>query len=94
MTRKEFTKRVAERVGEPVYAFTPHVDAVIDELYAALAEGEEIRFRGFGTFYVKERAARQGRNVATGETIDIPARRVPMFKPGAELKRAVSGEEE
>lgn len=65
------------------------VDAVISAIKDALAKGEKVSLVGFGTFSVKERAAREGRNPRTGKKIKIPKKKVPVFKPGKELKEAV-----
>ena len=61
-----------------------------DVISAALAEGDEVRLVGFGTFEVKKRAARTGRNPKTKEPVEIPASKVPAFKPGKALKDAVA----
>ncbi len=66
------------------------VTATLDAITAALAEGEEVRLVGFGTFEVKKREARIGRNPATKEEIQIPATKVPAFKPGKLLKEIVA----
>ena len=65
------------------------VKAVLDAVTEALADGEKVALVGFGTFEVKERAARTGKNPRTGEAIEIPASKVPSFKAGATLKNAV-----
>ena len=62
----------------------------LDPRTAALAEGDEVRLVGFGTFEVKKREARIGRNPATKEEIQIPATKVPAFKPGKALKEVVA----
>lgn len=66
------------------------VDAVVDQVTAALKRGEQVSLVGFGTFSVKHRAARSGRNPRTGETIQIAASNVPGFKAGKALKDAVN----
>ncbi|MEN9726456.1 MAG: DNA-binding protein HU-beta [Pseudomonadota bacterium] len=66
------------------------VDAVTDAILAALAKGDNVALAGFGTFAVKERAARQGRNPRTGETIEIAASRSVAFKGGKAFKDALS----
>jgi DNA-binding protein HU-beta len=66
------------------------VDAVVDAVASALKTGQQVSVVGFGTFSVKHRAARQGRNPRTGETINIPASNVPGFKAGKALKDAVN----
>ena len=65
--------------------------AFIETVTAELAKGEEIRLVGFGTFAVSHRNATEGRNMRTGEPMTIPARNLPKFKPGKQLKDAVSG---
>ena len=79
--KMETTKKDA---GIALEAFT---DAVTD----ALVAGEKVQLVGFGTFEVSERAAREGRNPATGETIQIPASKAPKFKAGKALKDIVNG---
>jgi DNA-binding protein HU-beta len=66
------------------------VDAVVDSITSALGKGQQVSVVGFGTFSVKHRAARSGRNPRTGETIAIPASNVPGFKAGKALKDAVN----
>lgn len=66
------------------------VDAVFDAITAALKKGSDVRLVGFGTFSVATRAATQGRNPRTGQTIKIPASKQPKFKAGKALKDAVN----
>jgi DNA-binding protein HU-beta len=66
------------------------VDAVIDVVKAALKNGDTISLVGFGTFQVRKRAAREGRNPRTGDTIKIDASNIPSFKAGKALKDAVN----
>ena len=66
------------------------LNAVLDTITSALSSGDKVTLPGFGTFETRERSARQGRNPQTGETIDIAASTAPAFKPGAQLKQAVS----
>jgi DNA-binding protein HU-beta len=66
------------------------VDAVTDSITAALRKDEVVTLVGFGTFTVRKRAAREGRNPRTGETIKINASKVPGFKPGKALKDALN----
>lgn len=65
--------------------------AAINAITKALADGDKIQLVGFGTFEVRERAARTGKNPRTGEMIDIAASKVPAFKAGRALKEAVNG---
>jgi DNA-binding protein HU-beta len=66
------------------------LDAVVDSITTALKKNEQVTLVGFGTFAVKERAARSGRNPKTGETIEIKASKQPGFKPGKALKDALN----
>lgn len=66
------------------------LDTFIDAVQAELAQGGKVELVGFGTFSITERAERQGRNPSTGETITIPASKVPKFKPGKNFKDAVN----
>ena len=66
------------------------VDAFVDSVTGALRKGQQVSVVGFGTFSVKHRAARSGRNPRTGETIKIAASKVPGFKAGKALKDAVN----
>ena len=66
------------------------LDAAIAAIGDALAKGESVQLVGFGTFSMKERAAREGRNPRTGETVKIAAAKAPAFKPGKALKEKVN----
>jgi len=66
------------------------LDAITDSIASALKEGDQVALVGFGTFLVKERAARTGRNPQTGEPIQIAAAKIPTFKAGKALKDAVN----
>ena len=66
------------------------IDAAVEAVTAALAKGEKVQLIGFGTFEVRARDARQGKNPLTGEAIKIAARKVPAFKAGDALKAAVN----
>ena len=62
------------------------VDTFFDEIAERLAEGGRVELRGFGAFSTRERDARRGRNPRTGETVQVPEKRVPYFKPGKEMR--------
>ena len=66
------------------------VDTVFKSIIDALHRGEKIELRGFGSFRVRERNSRKGRNPKTGAAVDIPAKRVAYFKPGKELKELIN----
>jgi integration host factor subunit beta len=78
----ELTKKDAERL----------VEIVFESIIETLNQGEKIELRGFGSFRVRERGARRGRNPKTGDPVDIPAKRVPYFKPGKEMKELINEE--
>ena len=66
------------------------VNAVLDEITDALAAGNRVELRGFGAFSVRSRPARTGRNPRTGETVEVPAKAVPFFKSGKELRERLN----
>jgi len=68
------------------------VELFFDEITQRLAEGGRVELRGFGTFSTRERDARTGRNPRTGESVDVPAKRVPYFKPGKEMRERLNPE--
>ena len=76
----ELTKKDAERL----------VEIVFESIIESLNEGGKIELRGFGSFRVRERGARRGRNPKTREPVNIPAKRVPYFKAGKELKELIN----
>ncbi len=91
MTKDEMTSQVAEAAG----LTSSQADAAIKAVFAAISNelqsGGEAKLAGFGSFSVGERAARQGRNPQTGETIEIAASKAVKFKPAKALKDAVNG---
>jgi DNA-binding protein HU-beta len=89
VTKSEFVDQVADRAGLSKKDAGDAVDAVLDTIEDALKRGSEVVFSGFGKFSVSQRSAREGRNPATGEKIQIPASRVPKFTAGAALKKAI-----
>lgn len=76
----ELTKKDAERL----------VEIVFQSLIETLNKGEKIELRGFGSFRLRERNSRRGRNPKTGAAVDIPAKRVAYFKPGKELREIIN----
>ena len=90
MNKAELINAVAASTGFSKKDAETVVSATLDAITAALQEGEKVQLVGFGSFEVKKRAARIGRNPKTKETIEIPASRVASFKVGKALKDAVS----
>ena len=68
------------------------VDTVFRSIIAALQRGEKIELRGFGSFRLRQREPRKGRNPKTGDRVDVPSKRVPYFKPGKDLKELINRE--
>jgi DNA-binding protein HU-beta len=89
VTKSEFVDQVADRAGLSRKEAAGAVDAVLETIEETLKRGSDVVFSGFGKFSVSERSAREGRNPATGETIQIAASRVPKFTAGAALKKAI-----
>lgn len=89
MNKNELVASVAEKAEISKKDAEAAVKAVIEAITEALAEGDKVALVGFGTFSVKERAARTGINPRTKETVEIPAAKAPAFKAGAALKDAV-----
>ena len=89
MVKADLVAKVAE-TGITKKQAAQVVDCVLGAVKDALASGDKVSLIGFGTFSVKERAAREGRNPRTGEKIEIPKKNIPSFRPGKALKEAVS----
>ena len=90
MNKAEFTSAVADDAEMSKADAGRAVDAMIEVIKKALKKGDTITLVGFGTFSVRKRAARQGRNPQTGDTIKIKASKNPAFKAGQALKDAVN----
>ncbi len=90
MNKTELTDAVAEAAGLTKSDAAKALDAVLSSISGTLASGEQVSLIGFGTFLVRDRAARTGRNPQTGAEIQIAAAKVPAFKPGKALKDAVN----
>lgn len=89
MTKADLVAKVSE-IGITKKQAAAAVEAAIAAVKEALAKGESVRLVDFGTFSVKTRKARTGRNPRTGKALKIPAKKVPAFSPGKGLKEAVS----
>jgi integration host factor subunit beta len=86
MTKAELVEEVARAAELNKRDAEVIVETVFDSIISALHRGEKVELRGFGSFRTRERGPRIGRNPKTGEPVDVPAKRVPYFKPGKELK--------
>ncbi|EOO23525.1 DNA-binding protein HU [Bacillus cereus VD133] len=92
MNKTELIKQVAIQAELTKPQASLVVDAVLESIQQALQNGDNVQLIGFGTFEVRDRAAREGRNPHTGEALTIPASKVPVFKAGKALKEAVKAE--
>ncbi|MBT3010783.1 MAG: HU family DNA-binding protein [Candidatus Thiodiazotropha endolucinida] len=90
MNKAELIEAMAESADISKAAAGRALDGMVDAVTKAMKEGDTLSLVGFGTFSVKERAAREGRNPQTGETIKIKASRIPSFKAGKALKDAIN----
>lgn len=89
MNKQDLVASVAEKAGLTKKDAEKAVNAFVDAIKSSLSAGEKVALVGFGTFEVRERKARSGRNPQSGEVITIPAGKVPAFKPGKELRDSV-----
>ncbi len=89
MTKAELAGRVADKI----HLTKKQTEAIVNILFTcitdALKEGDKVELRGFGSFRTRSRHAREGRNPKTGDTVQIPAKKVPFFKAGRELREVV-----
>ena len=90
MNRSELIEAIAASADIPKAAASRALDAMVESVTDSLKKGESVSLVGFGTFAIKERAARTGRNPQTGQPIEISAAKVPSFKAGKALKDAVN----
>ena len=89
MNKAAIVARVARRMGLNKFTAEGAVDTVLEAIAESLAKEEDVRIAGFGTFRTRSRAAREGRNPATGESVRIPASKIPSFKAAKGLREAV-----
>jgi len=93
MIRSELLSAIAaENPGLRAEEVEQVVEIFFDEVSERLVEGGRVELRGFGAFSTRQRQARTGRNPRTGETVELPAKRVPYFKPGKEIRERLNGD--
>lgn len=90
MNKTEIVEKIADQAGLSKADAGRALDAFVDEVTDALKKGDSVQLVGFGTFSIRERSARTGRNPQTGETIKIKASKSPAFKAGKALKDALN----
>ena len=91
MNKSDLIEEVVENTSLPRKRAEQVVNLIFDSMTDSLAKGERIEIRGFGSFVSKQYRARTGRNPRTGQTIPVPAKRLPFFKVGKELRELVDG---
>ena len=89
MNKEQLVEKLAAKTGLTKKGSMDAINTTLDTITASLRKGEKVTLVGFGTFLVRRRAAREGRNPQTGARIRIPARKVPAFTAGKELKAAI-----
>jgi integration host factor subunit beta len=92
MTKAELVEEVSEKTGLPKKQAEIVVNTVFESIVETLKTGEKIELRGFGSFRIRQRDSRTGRNPKTGDKVDVPAKRIPYFKPGKELRELLNTE--
>ena len=91
MTKSKLISQLAIKTNLSAKDATTVVETVFDEIAASLERGQRVELRGFGSFGLKQRRAREGRNPKTGESVKVEAKRVMFFKAGKELRERVDG---
>ncbi len=92
MTKAELVEKVAAQINLTKKQTEVVVNTVFQSITESLAQGKKVELRGFGSFRVRSRNARIGRNPKSGDRVDVPAKRVPFFKAGKELRELVDGD--
>ena len=89
MTKAELIEKVSEQINLPKKDTEIIVNTVVECISDALYNGDKVELRGFGSFRLRKRNSREGRNPKTGDVVSVPAKKVPFFKPGKELREMV-----
>ena len=90
MTKADLVEKIASQVSLSKKDSETVVNTVFRSIIDALAGGDKVELRGFGSFRTRERKSRIGRNPKTGDKVDVPEKKVPFFKPGKNLKKLVN----
>ena len=93
MTKSDLVEKVASKINIHKKEAESIVTALIESIKDSLATGDKVEIRGFGSFRIRERNSRTARNPKSGETVAVPAKKVPFFKAGQELRAMVDVEE-
>ena len=89
MTKAELVEKVANQINLTKKQTEVVVNTVFSSITDSLAEGKKVELRGFGSFRIRQRNARVGRNPKSGQKVDVPSKKVPFFKAGKELRELV-----
>jgi DNA-binding protein HU-beta len=90
MNKADLVNSLSEKTGLTKTKSNQAIDALVETISEALKSGDKVTLVGFGTFTTSQKEARMGRNPKTGESLEIPAKRVAKFKPGTELSKSVN----
>ena len=90
LTKKDIVRAISEETGMTQLAVREIVQKTFDSVLASLAQGQRVELRNFGVFDLKVRAARQARNLSTGDSVQVPEKIVVAFKPSKEMERRVA----
>src|SRR5664279_3764332 len=90
MIKADLAEKVSRSEDLPSDEAGGIVDAIFEAIIAAIQSGDKVEIRGFGSFRIRQRNARIGRNPKTGQRVEVPAKRVPFFKPSKELRDSVN----
>ncbi|MBU0484241.1 MAG: integration host factor subunit beta [Proteobacteria bacterium] len=91
MNKSQLIEALAQKIDIPLREASPIAGTILDTMISALAGGNNIEIRGFGSFVIKEYDSYVGRNPKSGDKIKVPPKRLPFFKVGKELKEQVNG---
>ena len=92
MTKADLVEKVAKEADMTKKDAEQLVEIIFDSITGSLNKGEKIELRGFGSFRTRQRKPRIGRNPKTGDRVEVPAKKIPFFKPSKELKDLVNGD--
>ncbi|MBI4828153.1 MAG: integration host factor subunit beta [Nitrospinae bacterium] len=94
MTKSEMAEKLAEKINIKKQQAEDIINIFTNSIIEALARGDKVEIRGFGSFRVRNRAEKEGRNPKTGEKVHVPAKKVPFFKTGKDFRETVDHKDE
>jgi len=90
MTKAELVNKIMQKTDLGKKDAAVVVQTILDSIIESLQDGEKVELRGFGSFKIRVRGPRKGRNPKTGDSVDVPAKKIPYFKPGKELRDLIN----